>query len=86
MASSIQFMFGLRTAARTASAALAHDAFSWDRIARCDGSPQVWEVGVRLDEGKTRYFFLMTGSRAGTMDALSSENRRATPRTSKPAQ
>jgi hypothetical protein len=49
------------------AAAFAHDTFSWERIARCDGSPQVWEVGVRLAEGKTRYVFLMTGSRAGEL-------------------
>jgi hypothetical protein len=49
------------------SAAFAHDTFSWDRIARCDGSTQVWELGVRLNEGKTRYVFLMTGSRVGEL-------------------
>jgi hypothetical protein len=48
----------------TISTAFAHGAFSWDRIARCDGSPQVWEIGVRLAEAKTRYTFLISGSRA----------------------
>jgi hypothetical protein len=49
------------------SVAFAHDTFSWDRIARCDGSPQVWEIGVRLVEAKARYIFLMIGSRAGEL-------------------
>jgi hypothetical protein len=48
-------------------AAFARDIFSWDRIAHCKGSRQVWEVGVRLAEAKTRYFFLMTGSRAAEL-------------------
>jgi hypothetical protein len=50
-----------------ASVAFAHDTFLWDRIARCDSSPQVWELGVRLVEAKARYIFLMIGSRAGEL-------------------
>jgi hypothetical protein len=56
------------------STAFAHDAFSWDRIARCDGSSQVWEVGIRLAEAKTRYVFRITGSRAGELRMSSSGN------------
>jgi hypothetical protein len=56
------------------SAAFAHDAFSWERIARCDGSSQVWEVGIRLAEPKTRYVFRITGSRAGELRMSSSGN------------
>jgi hypothetical protein len=56
------------------SAAFAHGAFSWDLITRCDGSPQVWEVGVRLAEAKTRYIFLVAGSRAGELRMHSAGN------------
>ena len=49
------------------SAVCAHDVFSRDRIARCDGSLQVWELGVRLAETNARYSFLVIGSRAGEL-------------------
>jgi hypothetical protein len=55
----------------TASAAFAHDTFSWDRIARCDSSQQVWEIGVWLNESKARYIFRLTGSHAAKLRMIS---------------
>jgi hypothetical protein len=57
-------------AARSAASAdLAH-GFEWERIARCDDSPSVWEIAVRPNESKVLQVFRIAGSRATQLRML----------------
>jgi len=45
--------------------------FEWARIARCGGSPPVWEIGVRPVQAKKLWVFRIGGSRATELRMLS---------------
>ena len=51
-------------------AAVAESFFEWERIARCGGSPQVWEVAVRINASKKLYVFRIGGTRATDLRML----------------
>jgi hypothetical protein len=60
---------------KSVSGAFARHAFTWDRIARCGDTPQVWELAVRLEETNALYVFRVSGSRASELRMLSVGDR-----------
>jgi hypothetical protein len=44
--------------------------FEWERIARCDGSPPVWEIAIRPYDSKTLEVLRISGSRATELRML----------------
>jgi hypothetical protein len=55
---------------KAVAAAAEKRGFEFARVARCGGSPAVWEIGVRLNKPEKLYVFRISGSRATELRML----------------
>ena len=60
--------------AKSGAAATLSHGFEWETVARCSGSPPVWEVALRPADAKTLQVFRIAGARATEFRMLAATN------------